>query len=77
MLHELDGLKSRIVEQMGPLPPKTTSPPAHVANATHSSGAAAPAGVSANRTGGLPCSLVMASCRKFAAIRDKRARGKL
>ena len=74
MLHEHDGLKSRLVEQMGPLPPKTTSPPAHVANVTHTSGEAAPAGVSASRTERLPCSLVLGELPQYAALHDKRAK---
>jgi murein L,D-transpeptidase YafK len=76
MLHELDGLKSRAADQMPSPPQKTTSPPTSVAvsNPPQSSGEAAPAGVSVSRTERLPCSLVLASCRKYAALSDKRAK---
>jgi len=62
------GLNSRVAEQQRPLPPETTPAPAHVAalNMTKTGGETAPPGI--------PCSLVLASCRKYAALRDKRAK---
>jgi hypothetical protein len=76
MLHEHDGLKSRVADQMPSPPQKTTSPPTSVAvsHPPQISGGAAPAGVSVSRTERLPCSLVLASCRKYAALSDKRAK---
>jgi len=62
------GLNSRVAEQQRPLPPETTPAPAHVAalNMTKTGGETAPPGI--------PCSLVLANCRKYAALRDLRAK---
>jgi len=75
MLHDLDGLKSRVAAQMPSPPQKTTSPPTTVAVSNPTQNVErAPPDVSASSTERLPCSLVLASCRKYAALSDKRAK---
>ena len=75
-MRELFGIcprNSQVAAQTGPLPPQTTpsADPCLPPHRTRTSGETAPAGVSANTAQGLPCSLMLASCRKYAALRDK------
>jgi len=66
MLRGLDNLNSRVAEQKA-LPPTTT-------DMTRTDGESIPASVNVNLASGLSCSPVLASCRKYAALRDKRAK---
>ena len=58
-----DDLNSRVVVQKHPPPVKTTDLSETL-----------PAAVNANLASGLHCSLVLASCRKYATLRDLRAK---
>ena len=66
MLRGLDNLKSRVADQ------KTTPPTTTYMAPTD--GETIPGSVKANLASRLSCSPVLASCRKYAALRDKRAK---
>src|SRR5262249_18900117 len=76
MLRQRDVSKSRTAEQMHSLAQKTTSPSTRVAvsNTNQNSGEKAPQAVSTSPTEHVACSPSLASCRKYAALLDKRAK---
>jgi murein L,D-transpeptidase YafK len=67
MLRKSDNLKSRVADQK-------TTPPATAATIASTDGKATPASVKANLVSRLSCSPMLASCRKYATLRDERAK---
>ena len=76
MLRQREVSKSRMAEQMHPLAQTTTLPstPVAVSNVNQNTGQKTPQAISTSSTEHVACSPALASCRKYAALRDKRAK---